>query len=152
MRKIGMWSMLAFLVLVVGAITIAGRMGNTSHAYARGTVVLPPDLVEAARGVKTLFVTALGDERPMPLGALKHSLDGDPKEGLVYEFVLTPDNVMTMGGAMGGGEWPQTFRLKARLDKDGAGGPDSAGDVIGEVRNVHKGQSGVEVRLSSVVH
>ena len=114
MRRIGFWGMVAFVAFVAAAIVLAARMGETSHAYARGAVVLPDNLVEQARGVRTLFVIALGPDRPMPLGAMRHALSDDPS-GTVYEFVMTPESMAAMGGGV---EWPETFRLKARLDKD----------------------------------
>jgi hypothetical protein len=139
--------MVAFVVFVAAAILLASRMGETSHAYARGSVVLPDELREQAKGARTLFVIALGPDRPMPLGAMRHAL-GDDLSGTVYEFVMTAESMRAMGEGM---EWPETFKLKARLDRDGQGGADQPGDLVGEVLDVKKGQKDVEIRIDRVI-
>ncbi len=122
-------------------------MGETSHAYARGKVILNDGLEEQAKGIRTLFIVATGPDRPMPIGAFRKSLPNDVK-GEVYEFVLTKDNVQSM---MGEAPWPEGFKLKARLDRDGSAGADQPGDLVGEVFPVAKGQVGVEIRIDRVV-
>jgi hypothetical protein len=148
MKKLGLAGVLAIMAVIVVAVVVAGQMGETSHAYARGTVVLDDSLKEQAKGIRTLFIIAAGPDRPMPLGALKKTLDHDA-EGTVYEFVLTKESMMMMPGGQGG--MPPEFKLKARLDKEGVAGPDKSGDLTGEVYPVKLGQEGVEIRINRLV-
>ncbi len=148
MKKLGLVGVLVILVVIVVAIVSAGKMGETNHAYAKGKVVLTDDLKTAAKGVHTLFIIALGPDRPMPLGALRTTLSKDAS-GDVYDFVMTKDNMMMMG--MGGGEFPETFRLKARLDVDGGAGPDQPGDLVGEIASVQRGQDGLEIKIDRLI-
>ena len=148
MKKIGLLGLSLLILVVVGAIITAGQMGETSHAYARGRIILNPSLEHDAAGIRTLFIVASGTDRPMPLGAFRKSLSEDAK-GVVYDFVLTKDNMQSM---MGDAPWPQSFKLKARLDRDGAAGPDSSGDLVGEIFPVERGQSDLEIRIDRVVN
>jgi hypothetical protein len=147
-KKIGLIGIGLLIIVVIGAIVTAGRMGETSHAYARGRVVLNEGLEAEAAGVRTLFIVASGPDRPMPIGAFRKSLSQDAK-GVIYEFVLTKDNVQSM---MGDAPWPQSFKLKARLDRDGAAGPDMPGDLVGDVFPIERGQSDIEIRIDRVVN
>jgi hypothetical protein len=149
MKKLGLFGGLAILIVIIAAAVMAGRMGETSHAYARGTVVLDPAVADKANGVQTLFVIASGMDRPMPLGALRKTLSGpDPGGGTIYEFVLTNESMMRMDP---NAAFPQEFKLKARLDQDGTAGPDQPGDLVGEVNPVHLGAEGVEIRINKVI-
>jgi len=134
-------------VMIVIAVLTAGEMGETSHAYAKGKVVLAPGLEEQAKGVHTLFIIMAGPDRPMPLGAQRKTISADAK-GDVYEFVLTKDSMQMM--AMGG-EIPEPFKLKARLDVDGTAGPDQPGDLVGEVTGLHLGAEGVEIVINRAI-
>jgi len=147
MKKLGLIGVVAIgAVIVIAAIT-AGQMGETSHAFARGKIVLSDQLSGAAAGTRTLFIIASGPDRPMPLGAFKKTLGSDAK-GAFYDFVLTKDNMQRM---MGDEAWPETFKLKARLDKDGMAGPDQPGDLVGEVFPVSVGAEGIEIRIERLI-
>lgn len=147
MKKIGWIGVLVVGLVVVMAIVMAGQMGETSPAFARGRVILDDSLRDQARGADTLFVIMSGPDRPMPLGALRHKLASDPA-GVVYEFALTKESMQMM---MGGSEAPETFKLKARLDRDGTAGPDQPGDLTGEVLGVQRGAKGIDIVISRVV-
>jgi hypothetical protein len=147
MQKLGLFGGLVLIIIIAVAAVMAGRMGETSHAYAKGTVVLAPELTAAAKGIHTLFIIASGPDKPMPLGAFRKTLSRDA-EGAFYDFVLTKDNMQRM---MGEDEWPAQFKLKARLDQDGSAGPDQPGDIVGEVFPVTLGQSDIEIRLTRKV-
>ncbi len=148
MKKLGLIGGVVILIIIVIAVVTAGEMGETSHAYAKGKVVLAPELEEQAKGIHTLFIIMAGPDRPMPLGAQRKTLGGDAK-GTVYEFVLTKDSMQMM--AMGGGEIPEPFKLKARLDVDGTAGPDQPGDLVGEVTAVKLGAEGVEIVIDRAI-
>lgn len=89
-----------------------------------------------AHGIRTLYLTIYdaSSPAPRPYGALKVDLTADAK-GTFYKGKLNADNVMVMGG----GEAPKSLRIKARLDKDGSAGPDSAGDLVGIAEKVAAG-------------
>lgn len=150
MKKIGLVAGLALIGIIVIAVVMAGQMGETNRAFAKGQVVLDDAIKEQAQGIGTLFIIASGPDRPMPLGALRKSITG-AVEGVVYDFVLTKDNLQLMSGNDMGPTLPEQFKLKARLDKDGLAGPDQPGDVVGEVALVQRGQDGIEIRLNRVV-
>ena len=148
MKKLPVLAVILLLVIIVVAAVTAGRMGETSHAYARGRVVLDDKLKDAAKGVRTLFIIVRNPEMPMPLGVQRTSLTSDPS-GTVYEFVLTKDNMQRMG--MGDVPLPEQFMLKARLDKYGQGGADQSGDLTGEVYPVKLGAEDVEIHIDHLV-
>lgn len=148
MKKLGLIGGVAILIIIAIAVVTAGEMGETNHAYAKGRVVLAPELEEQAKGLHTLFIIMAGPDRPMPLGAQRKTISGDAK-GTVYEFVLTKDNMQMM--AMGEGAIPEPFKLKARLDVDGQGGMDQPGDLVGEVTGLHLGAEGVEIVINRAI-
>jgi hypothetical protein len=148
MKHLGLIGGAGILLIIVIAAVTAGQMGETSHAYARGQVVLGDAVAEKAEGIQTLFIIAAGMDRPMPLGALKKTLSGDGKAGVIYDFVLTNESMMRMDP---NGQFPDEFKLKARLDRDGTAGPDQPGDLVGEVNPVMIGDSGVVITIDKVV-
>ena len=147
MKKIGWIGALIVGLMLVVAVVMAGQMGETSPAFARGRVILDDAVREQAQGADTLFVIMSGPDRPMPLGALRHKLTSEPS-GVIYEFALTKESMQMM---MGGGDVPETFKLKARLDRDGVAGPDQPGDLTGEILAVPRGSKGVDIRITRVV-
>lgn len=147
MKKLGLVGGIVILIIMVIAALSAGKMGETSHAFGRGRVILDPSLVESAKGVKTLFIVMSGPDRPMPLGALRKVVDSS-KGGVLYEFILTRDNMQMM---MGSEQVPERFKLKARLDRDDQAGPDQPGDLVGEVLDIPRGQDGIEIVISKVI-
>ena len=147
MKKLGLFGGVALVIMILVAALMAGQMGETSHAYAKGQVVLAPELNVAAKGIHTLFIIASRVDGPMPLGAFKKTLGSDA-EGAFYDFVLTKDNMQLMAGD---GTWPAEIKLKARLDMDGFAGPDQPGDIVGEVFPVALGQDGIEIRLNRML-
>lgn len=147
MKKLGLIGGIVILIVLVIAALSAGKMGETSHAFARGRVLLDPSVVDSAKNIKTLFIVMSGPDRPMPLGALRKVVDSS-KSGVLYEFILTRDNMQMM---MGGAEVPERFKLKARLDRDDQAGPDQPGDLVGEVAEVTRGQTDLEIVISKVI-
>ncbi|RZA18592.1 MAG: hypothetical protein EOP10_20865 [Proteobacteria bacterium] len=60
--------------------------------------------------------------------------------------VCSAENVQ----AMGGGPLPKNIRLKARLDKDGSAGMDSAGDLTGQVDKAKLGDK-VKIKITKAI-
>src|SRR4051812_21123893 len=129
MKKIGWFWLIGIGGVLAIAIFAAGQMGETNAAVARGRVVLADDLRQAAKGVHTLFIIVSALDSPMPYGAYRHTISGDP-EGELERFALTNDNLQRMRPQE---PWPEQFKLKARLDRDGTAGPDQPGDLVGEL-------------------
>jgi hypothetical protein len=100
-----------------------------------------PALVTKSAGVHTLFITIYDatSSAPRPYGALKVDLAKDAAKGTIYKGTLDQSNVMVMGG----GPAPTKLRIKAKLDKDGSAGPDSAGDLVGTADGVAAGSKAV---------
>lgn len=147
MKKIGLVGIVILGVILAIAIISAGKMGETSHAFAEGTIKVDPQLFEKAQGIETLFIVMTGPDRPMPLGALRKSVKLK-ENGDLYRFLLTKDNMQMM---MGDQTVPESFKLKARLDSDGQAGPDQPGDLVGEALDVKRGQKGIEIVISKVI-
>lgn len=104
-------------------------------------------LAKKGAGIRTLYVIVYDADspRPMPWGALKADLKADAK-GTFYTAELNTDNVQSMAG----GAVPKNVRLKARLDKDGSAGMDSAGDLTGQVDKVKAGET-AKIKISKAI-
>lgn len=143
MKKIGLIVGLGVVVVIVIAAVMAGKMGETSHAFARGKIVLDESLVADAKNASTLYIIISGNDRPMPYGAFRKSISA-PVGTEVYEFALTKDNIQAM---MDMTTWPAEVKLKARLDMDGVAGPDQPGDLVGEMYPVALGSKDLVLKI-----
>lgn len=144
------WIVLGAILIIALALLTAIRTGQKSPLYASGTVEISPDLVPAAKGMRTLYIVALPPAESgmrMPLGAARYNVSEDAS-GKFLSFTLTPETMQLMPGA--GGMMPGEFRLKARLDADGAGGMDQPGDLTGEVATVKNGSEGITITINRV--
>lgn len=146
MKKLGIIGAIVIGFAIALAMLQAGKMGQTSQAYARGRVILADELKDPARDLKTLFIIASPLDMPMPLGALRKTVS-EPS-GVIYEFVLTNESMRRMQENQ---PFPAEFKLKARLDRDGLAGPDQPGDLVGEVKPVKLGAEGVEIRIDRMI-
>ncbi|MEY4630975.1 MAG: hypothetical protein RIQ81_1095 [Pseudomonadota bacterium] len=144
------WIILSGVIVVALAIFTAVQTGQKSPLYASGTVEITPELVSAAKGMRTLYLVALPPAESgmrMPFGAARFNVNEDAS-GKFLNFTLTPEIMQLMPGA--GGVMPDEFRLKARLDADGAGGADQPGDLVGEVSTVKLGTEGILITINRV--
>ncbi len=136
---------------LVAAIWAALIQGEKSPIYVAGRVTLDPSLIEDAKDISTLYIILhdAQSQRPIPFAAFRHKLkqpaSSDPSG--FYEFVLTPDNTQLMPS--GSGATPKFFRLKARLDLDGAGGAAEPGDLLGELSEIPLGAQNLDLRITS---
>lgn len=147
MKRLGwLWAVGIGSVLVL-AVVMAGQLGQTNPAMVRGRVVLSDELKSAATGIETLFLIVSPTDMPMPYGAFRKKL-GDIAPGVVYEFALTYDNLQRMRMDL---PWPEPFKIKARLDRDGVAGPDQPGDLVGEVTSLTPGAKDVQIEISRLV-
>lgn len=152
MKKVTLWSIVGIIVVMGVAIGSAFLMGNRSPVVAEGKVVLPDDFKNDATYIKYLFVIVhdADSQRPMPYSAIKIRL-GDISERREFSFMLTPENLRAMDVNMMGTEPPKYIRLKARLDKDGVGGADQPGDLVGQIDRVASGKRNLEIKITEKI-
>jgi hypothetical protein len=145
------WMMAGFLGVLSIAIYMAVITGQKSPLYASGIVEISPELVPAAKGMRTLFLVALPPAESgmrMPIGAARFSVSQDASGRFVH-FALTPETMQVMPGSASGG-MPAQFRLKARLDADGTAGMDQPGDLVGELESVTTGSRNLVITINRV--
>ena len=142
--------LLAALTLVIAAcIGAALFFGQTSPIIAEGKILLKPEFEAQAQGMRTVYIIVRDPASPMPMpfGAMATTLSEDPS-GTVMSFKLTKDNLRVMNAAS---EPPKKITIKARLDMDGLGGADQAGDIVGLAENIDWGAQDVTVTLDQLV-
>lgn len=151
MKSLPRWGIsLIILGTICSVLLMTQQFAEKSLVYAEGEVALSSDLIESAKGLRTLFIVVYDEDSPMPMpyGAIKYSLSSDAT-GAFKSFVLTKDNLQIMNP--NAAKLPKRLRIKARLDKNGQGGMDQAGDLIGDLKGVALGQSGLKIILSKEV-
>jgi hypothetical protein len=142
--------LLAALTLVIAAcIGAALFFGQTSPIIAEGKILLKPEFEAQAQGMRTVYIIVRDPASPMPMpfGAMATTLSEDPS-GTVMSFKLTKDNLRVMNAAS---EPPKKITIKARLDMDGLGGADQAGDIVGAAENIDWGAQDVTVTLDQLI-
>ena len=142
--------LLASLTLVIAAcIGAALFFGQTSPIIAEGKILLKPEFEAQAQGMRTVYIIVRDPASPMPMpfGAMATTLSDDPS-GTVMSFKLTKDNLRVMNAAS---EPPKKITIKARLDMDGLGGADQAGDIVGAAENIDWGAQDVTVTLDQLI-
>lgn len=141
-------------ILIVGlvaalAISVALNTGEKSPIYVAGTVELPSELRADAEGIRTMFVTIFDEESqmPMPYGAMKEYLPQDLSQPI--EFALTKEKMQLMNPDSS--HMPRYMRVKVRFDKDGMGGADQPGDLVGVVEHVPFGTDNVRLKIQQKI-
>lgn len=139
----------ALTLVIAAAMGAAFYFGETSPVIAEGRVVIKPELVGQAQGMRTVYIIVRDPTSPMPMpyGAMATTISSDAT-GSVMEFKLTKDNLRIMSAAS---EHPKQIMIKARLDMDGLGGADTAGDIVGTVETIDWGSKNVEVTLNQLI-
>jgi hypothetical protein len=148
MKRITLIGLLIVGLVAVIAISVALNTGEKSPIYVAGSVEVPRELRTDAEGISTMFVTIFDEESPMPMpyGAMKESL---PKDlSLPIDFALTKERMQIMNPD---GPMPRMMRVKVRLDKDGMGGADQPGDLVGIVEHVQFGSSGLQIKIQQKI-
>ncbi len=143
--------LLATMTLVIAAaVGTAFMFGKTSDIIASGKVVLKPELISQAQGMRTVYLIVRdpASPMPMPLGAMVTTISGDPN-GTVLEFKLTKDNMRMMAAV--DEQHPAKITIKARLDLDGLGGADTPGDIVGMVEQVDWGSQELTIELDQLI-
>ncbi|HYX39584.1 MAG TPA: hypothetical protein VE954_41325 [Oligoflexus sp.] len=125
---------------VVLGLTVSPLVQAAGQKLASVEVTVEGDsALAAAAGIRTLYISVFDSESkmPRPYGSIQVKLQADAK-GSIYKGDLTLDNIQVMGDKA---SVPKKLRLKARLDKNGAGGMDQPGDVVGSVDDVNVGDT-----------
>lgn len=149
MRRITLIISVLILVIVAVAIFTAMKMGEQSPVYLAGRVRLSENLKEKAKGIRTLYLVIYDTESqmPMPFGAMKENLSSDAA-GSFHEFLMTKERIQLMNPR--GQHVPKFFRVKARLDLDGAAGMDQPGDLTGSLAKVAFGSEELTIVIDTV--
>jgi hypothetical protein len=131
------------------AIATAYNFGEKSPIYLSGNISLAEELISKADGVDTLFITLFdaNSPRPMPYAAMRERISG-PIQGQFFNFMITPERIQVMNPSA---QVPKSFRIKARLDRDGQGGMDQSGDLTGELDGVPLGAQDVAITIGQEV-
>lgn len=118
-------------------------MGQRSPIYTAGTVILDKELSQDLEGVKSVFIILYDDSinKRMPYGVVKYGFE-EFAAANELKFIITPDNVQQM---FPGKIVPENFRIKVRFDKDGFGGPDKDGDLVGEIQDIAYGTRDIKI-------
>ena len=167
MRNIKIISIMFFGAVILLAIGYAVMVGDEAKIYVNGTVEIAPSLREKGKAARTLFIilrdtsadnvpitvveadAIIGNKprRPvMPWGAYRDNVDFASNSS--YGFTITKDNLQLMGQQS---DPPTRFNIKVRLDRDGQGGADQAGDLIGTRQGVARGSEGVHLILDQEI-
>ena len=137
------------LAIIASAVVSAQNISQKPTVYMETSIKVSQELREDAATLGTLFIILhdANSQSRRPFGAVREEISVSP-DGDLGTYVLTPESVQVMAP---GGPVPQQFRLKVRLDRDGQGGPDQPGDIVGEISGVKYGSSNVVLTLSRKV-
>ncbi|HYX37949.1 MAG TPA: hypothetical protein VE954_33025 [Oligoflexus sp.] len=148
MKRITLIGLLIVGLVAVVAVSVALNTGEKSPIYVAGSVEVPSEMRTHAEGIRTMFVTVFDEESPMPMpyGAMKETLPTDLSQPI--DFALTKEKMQIMNPDA---RMPRYMRVKVRLDKDGMGGADQPGDLVGIVEHVQFGTSGVRLTIQQKI-
>lgn len=137
-----------FSCLMLGlGLSVSPMVQAAAKKLATVEVTVDGKVLDAAKGIRTLYVIVYDAASPMPrpYGAMKVDLKADAS-GTLYKGDLTDGNLQVMGAPTP----PSELRLKARLDKDGSAGKDQPGDIVGNVEKIAAG-SAAKIVIDSVI-
>ena len=145
MRNIKLATIIGGMVVVLVAVCLAFIVGEKSELYLSGEVTVDPLLRDKAKNISTIYLILRDAESkiPMPYGAYRDRIDFNHYDS--YRFVITKEKLQLMQQQA---SVPKTFNLKVRLDADGFGGIDQAGDLIGEQTGLAFGTTEVTVMVN----
>lgn len=167
MQNIKIISFMFFGAVVLLAIGYAVLVGDKAKIYVNGTVEVAAPLQEKGKAARTLFIIlrdASVDDPPitvieadaivgnkprrssMPWGAYRDNVNFSINSS--YGFTITKDNLQLMGQQS---DPPSSFNIKVRLDRDGQGGADQPGDLVGTLQQVKRGSKDVRIILDQEV-
>ncbi len=167
MQNIKIISFIFFAAVVLLAIGYAVLVGDKTKIYVGGTIAVAPALQEKSQATRVIFIilrnanaidvpitvieadNIVGNKpRPasLPWGAYRDNVDFANDSS--YAFTLTKDNLQLMGQQS---DPPDTFDIKVRLDRDGQGGADQRGDLVGKLQQVERGSRAVHIVIDQEI-
>jgi hypothetical protein len=150
MKKIPfMVKLIGSILLVIIVTFAASNMSVKPQIIASGDLVLKSGLEDYASANKTMFLVIYSQDpaKPMPLAIVKEPVNVT-SSGKIRKFSITPDKLQRM---MSNDPIPKVFKLKARLDRDGLGGPDKPGDITAVLNNVEFGREDVQINFDTKI-
>jgi hypothetical protein len=150
MKRLKIWVILGLLLILGLAIGLAFQYGEKSPVYAKGTIEIDPALNFDSTQFQSLFLIFhdASNRMPMPYGAMRLSVTAEDLARRKVSFNATKERIQVMNE---GRPAPRFFRIKARLDRDGQGGPDQPGDLTGEVDMVESGSDQVNLKIQTII-
>ncbi len=168
MKNIKIISLMFFGAVVLLAIGYALLVGDRAKVYVDGTVEIAPSLQEKGKEERTLFIilrNARTDDVPITVIEADQIVGNKPRRPIMpwgayrdkvnfahnsrYSFTITKDNLQLMGQRQS--DPPARLNIKVRLDHDGQGGADQAGDLIGSRQGVVLGSRDVHIVLDRAI-
>lgn len=143
------WVMPVISVLfLVAVVVIAAKFAEKPASYVSGTIKASPEIAEKAQGIKIMFVTVFDADQPgPPYGAMREPINIG-LDGVERIFYVTREKLQVMNAAR---PLPNNIRVKVRFDRDGQGGPDRPGDIVGEIPNLPIGTEEVTIEMTKVI-
>lgn len=136
---------LSLIMICLSGVLAAGVYGFLHYksrvlpkVIVMGQLYIPASAIDYASANKKLFMILYHEELPMPLAVMEEYINvpvtpQTRDQGFLRDFVITPEKLTSMAPAHTLDSYlsnPQTsLYLKARIDRDGFGGPDDQGDV-----------------------
>lgn len=150
MKKSSTLIILASLVVVCTVIAVtASSFSDKPEIVVAGELRIDDSISDYAIPNRTLFLVIYSQDpsKPMPLAIMKEPIRVS-EGGFIRKFSISPDKLQRM---MSHDPIPKTFRIKARLDRDGQGGPDAPGDVITNVTDIQYGSENVVIKFDQKI-
>lgn len=150
MKRKNKWIVpVAVIAFVAIFVFIANNMADKPVVYAKGNIVLDDALIEKAGVFSTMFIVVYDADNPMPMpyGAIRERIR-PPHQKEVAPLIITPSKLEVMRP---GSPFPMNIRIKVRLDRDGQGGPDQPGDLVGQIERIAAGSEDVKLVISQEI-
>ncbi len=150
MKSFPKWLLpVSFIVIVLAIVASAMIFSEKTPIILSGKIVLDDSLTDKASGIRSLFIVLYNADSnmPMPFGAQRERVSEDA-QGEFLDFFITRERLQRMNEDL---PFPRNFRIKVRLDRDGAAGPDQPGDLTGEIGPVAIGSTDITVKIDRLV-
>lgn len=150
MKKIPPLVSVSVGALILAVVIYLTAISSTKpQIIASGELRLKPGLEEYASANKTIFLVIYSQnpDQRMPLAIVREPINIS-SSGLIRKFSITPEKLQRM---MSNDPIPKVFKIKARLDRDGMGGPDKPGDIVSVLENVEFGSEDVKILFETKI-
>ena len=148
-KKPKRWLIPTICIGFIGLILlIAMQFAQKPDAYVSGKIVADKDIIGQAQGINIMFITLFDASRPgPPWGAMREPINIG-SEALERVFYVTREKIMMMRQDA---PFPESLRVKVRFDRDGQGGPDQIGDIVGEIKGIPFGTENIVIKMDKVI-